>query len=619
MARVIGAIVSLIVGLGALVFIGLGVAVNGSLPRLEGRTIIAGLEAPVAVDRDVEGVPTLAGQNRRDVARALGYLHAQERYFQMDLMRRRAAGLLAELFGEPALAWDRRVRAHQLGHTAGEIVAALPTDHRALIDAYVEGVNAGLEDLDTPPVEYLLLRTAPEPWTAEDVILVVHAMFLELTPWGGEGDLARATMQEIIPPEVTAFLGPTGSEFDAPVEGEPLVVPPMPGPDVMDLRAMAEAAPVEDAPQPGSNAWAVAGSRTAHGGALLANDMHLGLGVPNTWYRVRMQWSDDAGAEHDVVGVTLPGAPLLIVGSTGRIAWGFTNSYIDTSDAVVLAMVGPDIYESPDGPRPFELRREVFQVAGGDPVEVDYPWTEWGPVVGEDHRGRPVVVRWTAHFPEAVNLNLQQLETAANVDEALAIAGTCGIPPQNLVVADLGGRVGWTVAGQVPRRVVDLDGTSSWDGWLTPDEVPRIADPADGLIWTANARVVGGEALDLLGDGGYALGSRAGQIRDGLRSLEQPAEAEMLALQLDDRALFLEWWRQHLLALLDDAAIDGHPLRAEARRLIEAWSGRAAVDDPGYRLVRGFRLYARSRVLEPLTAPCAAVDSPVWLGVLRPA
>jgi penicillin amidase len=180
-------------------------------------------------------------------------------------------------------------------------------------------------------VEYLLLRTAPEPWTAEDVILVVHAMFLELTPWGGEGDLARATMQEIIPPEVTAFLGPTGSEFDAPVEGEPLVVPPMPGPDVMDLRAMAEAAPVEDAPQPGSNAWAVAGSRTAHGGALLANDMHLGLGVPNTWYRVRMQWSDDAGAEHDVVGVTLPGAPLLIVGSTGRIAWGFTNSYIDTS------------------------------------------------------------------------------------------------------------------------------------------------------------------------------------------------------------------------------------------------------------------------------------------------
>jgi penicillin amidase len=126
MARVIGAIVSLIVGLGALVFIGLGVAVNGSLPRLEGRTIIAGLEAPVAVDRDVEGVPTLAGQNRRDVARALGYLHAQERYFQMDLMRRRAAGLLAELFGEPALAWDRRVRAHQLGHTAGEIVPPFP-------------------------------------------------------------------------------------------------------------------------------------------------------------------------------------------------------------------------------------------------------------------------------------------------------------------------------------------------------------------------------------------------------------------------------------------------------------------------------------------------------------
>jgi penicillin amidase len=539
MARVIGATVSLIVGIAALAFIALGIAVNGSLPRLEGRATVAGLEAPVAVDRDVEGVPTLAGLNRRDVARALGFLHAQERYFQMDLMRRRAAGRLAELFGEPALSWDRRVRAHQLARVADEVVRNLPPDHRAMIDAYVEGVNAGLADLEVPPVEYLLLRTAPKPWTAEDVILVVHSMFLELTPWGGEGDLARGTMAELLPSEVTAFLGPTGSEFDAPIEGGPIVVPPVPGPDVLDLRPAAGGALDDDPPRPGSNAWAVAGSRTAHGAALLANDMHLGLGVPNTWYRARMRWADGAGREHDVVGVTLPGAPLLIVGSTGRIAWGFTNSYIDTSDVVVLATVGPEIYEGPDGPVPYEMRRETFLVAGGNPVDVEYRWTAWGPVVGEDHRGRPVAVRWTAHFPEAVNLNLQQLEMAADLDDALAIAGRCGIPPQNLVVADRDGRVGWTVAGRVPRRVVGPDGHVAWNGWLAPDEVPRIADPVDGLIWTANARVVGGEALDLLGDGGYALGARAGQIRNGLRSLEAPAESDMLALQLDDRALFL--------------------------------------------------------------------------------
>jgi penicillin amidase len=201
------------------------------------------------------------------------------------------------------------------------------------------------------------------------------------------------------------------------------------------------------------------------------------------------------------------------------------------------------------------------------------------------------------------------------VDQALDVAARSGIPPQNFVCADARGRIGWTVAGAIPRRVgLDgrlpaswADGTRRWEGWLAPSEHPRIVDPPSGLLWTANARTVGGEALRILGDGGYALGARARQIRDDLLAGDRFTERDMLAIQLDDRALFLEHWRGLLLGTLDGAPA-GDPRRAEARRLAEAWGGRAAAGSAGYRLVRAFHREVAERVLAPFAALARAVD-----------
>jgi len=623
--------------------------VAGSLPMLEGDMDLAGLTAPVTIERDVAGVPTIRGSNRADVARALGFLHAQERFFQMDLARRQAAGELAELFGEAALAWDRQARRHQFRQRAGDGVARQPEPVVRLLTAYTDGVNAGLAALDEVPFEYLLLRSDPAPWQPADSLLVLYSMFFALQDHANRRELDRAVLREALPAELAAFLDPPGGDWDAPVDGEPFPVPAIPGPEIVNVRHegdfLQSTVPTVYAPHqatfPGSNNWAVAGQRTLHGGALLANDMHLGLGVPNIWYRAVMIWPAAGTGDHFLVGATLPGTPVLVVGSTTRIAWGFTNSYGDWHDLVVVEPdpADPDRYLAPDGPLPFGRETETIRVQGrAEPEVVEIRTTIWGPLTEPDHHGRPLALCWTAHHPAATNLNLLKLEQAADLDEALAVAATCGIPAQNFVCADHTGRIGWTIMGRIPRRVgfdgsVPVswaDGSCRWDGWLEPADYPRLADPADGLIWTANARVVGGGMLAVIGDGGYNSGARARQIRDDLRALDKAAEPDMLDIQKDDRALYLERWRELLLAVLTPTTTAEQPNRAEFRRLVaESWTGRASVDTVGYTLVRAFRLYLRDRVYAWLTAPCRTIradfrhysfgqwEGPLWRMVME--
>jgi penicillin amidase len=325
-----------------------------------------------------------------------------------------------------------------------------------------------------------------------------------------------------------------------------------------------------------------------------------------------------------------------VVGSNTRIAWGFTNSYGDWFDLVVVEPdpADPGRYMAPDGPLPFGRETETIRVKGREEPEIlEIRTTIWGPLAEADAEGRAMALHWTAHRPAAVNMNLMELEQAGSLDEALAIAATCGIPAQNFVCADRDGRVGWTIMGRIPRRVgfdgsVPVswaDGSCRWDGWLEPAEYPRVAEPADGLIWTANARVVSGDMLAVIGDGGYNSGARARQIRDGLRALERASETDMLRLQKDDRAVFLEHWRTLLLSVLTSDSTAGRPERAEFRRLVdESWTGRASPDSIGYTLVRAFRLNVHDRVYGWLTAPCVAVkenfrhysfsqwESPLW-------
>jgi penicillin amidase len=324
--------------------------------------------------------------------------------------------------------------------------------------------------------------------------------------------------------------------------------------------------------------------------------MHLGLRVPNTWYRASIVRPDGLGGTLQVTGVTLPGTPTIAVGSNGHVAWGFTNSYGDWTDLVELLIdpKDPDVYRTPAGPRRFETIQERIRVKGGKDDLLEVKETIWGPVIGEDHLGRPRALAWTAHFPEAVNLGVDQLQTVRTLEEAMAVANRSGIPPQNFTVADETGRIGWTIIGKIPRRVgFDgrtptswADGSHRWDGWLAPEEYPRIVNPPSGRIWTANTRVLDGEALRVVGDGGYYLGARAWQIREDLMALEQATPRDLLAVQLDDRALLLERWRGLLLRTLSPEATKGHPGRAEMRRLLETtWTGRASVGSVAYRLV----------------------------------
>ena len=596
-------------------------ALTASLPILDGEVAVPGVQAPVTIERDANGVPTIRGSSRLDVARGLGFVHAQERFFQMDLLRRQGAGELAELFGPVALEADRVARLHRFRHRAGIAVAAASDADRQLVDAYVSGVNSGLSALGGAPFEYLLLRLEPEPWTAEDSILALYAMYFTLNDSTGARESARGVAADVLDPELLAFLAPAGTSWDAPLDGVMFEPPPLPGPeDLAADRALApEAVDLDpDLAAVGSNNWAVAGSRTADGRAVVANDMHLPFSVPTTWFRVRMIWPADGGGgeHHDLTGVTLAGTAAMVAGSTGRVAWGFTNSYGDWSDLVLLEVDG-DRYLTPDGPRPFDLTEETIQVRGGDPVVVEIRSTIWGPVIDEDHRGRPRALRWIAHDPEAATFGLVDLEHAADVEDALDIAATVGIPPQNFVCADAGGRIGWTIIGRIPKRfgfsgavpTSWADGSRGWDGYLKPEAAPRIVDPPDGVLWTANNRTTSGEVLAALGDGGTDLGARARQIRDGLLALTDARETDLLAVQLDDRALLLERWRSLALEVLDDEAVAGHPGRVLFRDLLrDTWTGRASIDSQAYRLVRAFRFKVFERVWGRLMAPCQAAD-----------
>ncbi|HEV7508618.1 MAG TPA: penicillin acylase family protein [Thermoanaerobaculia bacterium] len=591
-----------------------------SLPPLDGELRLTGLAAPVSIERDELGVPTIRAGNRLDAVRALGFLHAQDRFFQMDLLRRQAAGELADLVGYGAVRLDQAHRVHRFRAVARQVIARAKPEDRAVLEAYAAGVNAGLAALGDKPFEYVALIADPEPWKPEDSILAVHAMFLELNDGTGSRESELGELQKMVPPAMFDFLAPRGTEWDAPLVGSAIDPPPVPGPEVMDLRKQAATParaalprfPDEEASAAGSNNFAVSGAHTADGHALLANDMHLGIRVPNTWYRVSIVRPDERGGTLRLTGASLPGTPIVSVGSNGHVAWGFTNSYGDWTDVVQLELdsKNPHLYRTPQGLKKIEEVKEELEIKSFPDDSETVEETIWGPVIGHDRRKRPLVLAWTAHHPEAVNLEMGSLETARTIDEAMAVANRSGIPPQNFTVADETGRVGWTIIGQIPRRVgFDgrlptswADGSRRWDGWLTPEEHPRIVDPPSGRIWTANARVVDGDLLAKIGDGSYALGARARQIRDGLMALEKATPKDLLAIQLDDRALFLARWRDLLLQELTPEAVNGHPQRATLRRLVmTTWTGRASIDSVAYRAARMFRGLVRDRVFNLLT------------------
>ncbi len=593
----------------------------GSRPRLDGRQSLPGLRAPVTVTRDALGIPTLDARNRIDLAYALGFVHAQERFFQMDLLRRDAAGTLSALLGPAALPADRANRPYRFAALATTILGRLPPSQRALLDAYARGVNAGLSALEVRPWEYLLLRRKPRPWTAADSILVVDAMYLDLvTP--RFDSVQRARMRAVLPKAVVDFLTAPDPRWQAPMAGPPDVPVPMPPASELDLRAEPPATALRSAAlarmlsQPhviGSNGFAVAGRLTATGAAIVANDMHLALRVPNIWFRAELRYPNPSDPARIVQldGLTLPGVPVLVAGTNGAIAWAFTDSYGKWRDwvRVLRDPHDPTRYRVPGGWAPIRTHREVIRVAGGKPVELTVRDTIWGPILAHDADGTPLAMDWIALHPRAVNVNLVHLETAMNAAQALAIAATLGIPPQNFIVGDATGHIGWTIAGDAipirkhfdPTLPADFSAPGSgWVGWVEPQNYPRIVDPPGGRLWTANNRVVDGAGLTLLGNGGYDLGARAQQIRDDLAAHRRFTPRDLLAIQLDDRAIFMQPW----YALLR-STLQAHPGDALLHALALAtsrWSGRAGIDSVSYHAAQAFRHEVRMAVLAPFVA-----------------
>ena len=350
------------------VALGAWVAVRRSLPRIDGEITAQGLHARVRVERDGLGVPTIYAEGREDLAFGLGFVHGQDRFFQMDSLRRYAAGELAELFGAgpdgAILAMDRRIRVMRFRSVAQEVVANLGAAERRQLGAYVEGVRAGLGSLGARPFEYLLLRDAPRPWVAEDSVLVILSLFIDLQADNIAKESARGNLRDVLPAPLAEFLSPAGmEEWDSPLFGGPIAMPPVPGREVFDVgrepRATTDGTPWDQLEDfvAGSNNWALAGSRTADGRAWVANDMHLHLRVPGVWYRARLDCPDEdgTGRRQSVIGVTVPGGPGVVVGSNGRIAWGFTNTQGDWSDLIELDVPpdDPDRYATPEGLRPF--------------------------------------------------------------------------------------------------------------------------------------------------------------------------------------------------------------------------------------------------------------------------
>ena len=485
-----------------------------------GEATLAGLAAPVTVTRDSNAIPHISGTSVEDVLTALGFVHAQERLWQMEMNRVAGQGRLSEIFGDKTVFTDRFIRSIGLYESAQSSVAALEPADRGKIDAYVRGINAFIDS--APPTfgskyspEFVILGHRPEKWMDADVIVTLKLMSVSL---GANIDdevlrlkLARLGMNDA---EIT--------DLEPPLAGDN----PPPLPDLRQLLGLPTGtlkagaadgerhyAALDEVISTGaSNNWVVGGARTGTGKPILANDPHLGLSAPAIWYLAHLQVKNPDGTTKNLVGVTLPGAPLVLLGRNDRLAWGFTNTGSDVQDIFVekINPANPDEYQTPQGFSAFEKKREDIKVKGGDPVSFDRLVTRHGPVLPADYRGLDhympdgtvAALSWTALAGDdrtiSAGFRLWDFATVADFQNGMRDFIT---PMQSIVIADVDGNIGLIAPGRVPVRdpanqiigrapSPGWDAVYDWKGFIPYEELPRTNNPAGDVLATANTKIV---------------------------------------------------------------------------------------------------------------------------------
>ena len=569
---------------------------RSALPQLDGHVPVNGLSAPVTVTRDTHGVPTIEATSLDDLFFAQGYVTAQDRLWQMDVMRRFGAGELSEILGEDTLKLDREQRILGLRTAARKSIQATNPRDRSYFEAYARGVNAYIATHgDRLPIEFRILKYSPKPWQAEDSVVIANGMVKDLNYHYFYDALDREKILAKLGPELTADLYVNRSWHDRPptVMREDLNDPHTnrgdsdsddddsddDGPDNSVTRHLTPAAEVyaqeEGMPLDGSNDWVVSGAHTTTGKPLLSNDMHLGHQMPNLWYEAHLQ----AGA-FNVAGVTLPGVPYVIVGHNQRIAWGFTNVGPTVTDVYIENVNAQGAYQTPQGWLQPEHRTEVIHIKGKSDVSIDVKITRHGPIITDLVPGetRPVALRWTLY--DGLRMPFFDVNSAQNWEDFQHAFSQLDAPGQNVVYADVDGNIGYHTTGKVPIRsagdgslpVSGADNAHEWTGFIPFEKLPNIYNPASGIIATANGRITPDDYPHSISMEWEAPWRQA-RIYHVLESGRQFSAADMLALQTDVHSEADLFAAERFVYAVDHAAKPS--VRAkQAADLMRNWDGR---------------------------------------------
>ena len=559
-----------------------------SLPQEEGEIRAKGLKESVEILRDAYGVPHIRARSPGDAVFALGFVHAQDRLWQLEVNRRTAAGRLAEVFGPSALEADRFLRTLGVRRAAEANLGKLNAETRALLEAYAAGVNAFLEGDPVLPVEFTLTGARPEPWTPVDSLGWIKMMAWDLGGnWKNEllrlrlaKTMPTARIQELLPPypgerhpelpDLGRLYGTMEREgVRLAVTGTDPVTDPVTG-----------SVPVTEGL--GSNNWVVSGAKSSTGKPLLANDPHLGLTAPAVWYFAHLK-----SPGLDAIGATLPGIPAIVLGRNSHFAWGFTNTGPDVQDLYIERLDGAGDYLTPDGPQPFKLRDEVIKVKGADDVRLQVRETRHGPVISDVlrtaqdalPRGHVLALQWTALRDD--DLTMQSAVKLARAQDWPGFLGALRdfhSPQQNVVYADTAGNIGFVAAGRVPVRkpANELKGMAPAPGWLAKydwagfipySELPHSYNPATGQVVTANHRITPPGYPHFISSD-WQPPYRANRIAELLRALPSHSVGSFARIQGDVTSLAVRELLPKLLAT--------KPASEEAQRalqLLAGWDG----------------------------------------------